>query len=55
MIDSAQLCVVASWDDAHMDRAEIEGHLDSLLDVVGKITDLNNWNKPARSVTSLGD
>ncbi|RSM01800.1 hypothetical protein CEP52_008371 [Fusarium oligoseptatum] len=45
MIDSVNLYFIASWDTAQMNDFEVDGHCDSLSDVMRKLADERNWEK----------
>ena len=50
MIDSDNLYFIASWDTAQMNAAEMEGHCDTLADVMRKLTNEENWNRTVGDV-----
>ncbi|KAH6894497.1 hypothetical protein B0T10DRAFT_436085 [Thelonectria olida] len=50
MIDSVNMYFIASWDTAQMNDQEVDGHCDSLADVLRKLADQNNWDKKVGEV-----
>lgn len=53
MIDSVNLYFIASWDTAQMNDTEVDGHCDSLSDVMRKLADERNWEKNVGKVFSI--
>ncbi|KAI8721826.1 AMP-binding domain-containing protein [Fusarium sp. LHS14.1] len=53
MIDSVNLYFIASWDTAQMNDTEVDGHCDSLSDVMRKLADERNWEKSVGEVFSI--
>ncbi|KAM6534759.1 hypothetical protein FALCPG4_004385 [Fusarium falciforme] len=53
MIDSVNLYFIASWDTAQMNDTEVDGHCDSLSDVMRKLADDRNWEKSIGEVFSI--
>ncbi|KAF4450084.1 hypothetical protein F53441_6728 [Fusarium austroafricanum] len=53
MIDSVNLYFIASWDTAQMNDTEVNGHCDSLSDVMRKLEDERNWDKKLSDVFQL--
>ncbi|KAF7552804.1 hypothetical protein G7Z17_g4065 [Cylindrodendrum hubeiense] len=50
MIDSVNLYFIASWDTAQMNEREVDGHCDSLSEVMRKLADERNWEKKVGEV-----
>jgi hypothetical protein len=50
MIDPVNMYFIASWDTAQMNDGEVDGHCDSLADVLRKLADENNWDKKVGDV-----
>ncbi|KAF5012017.1 hypothetical protein FDECE_1901 [Fusarium decemcellulare] len=53
MVDSVNLYFIASWDTAQMNDVEVDGHCDSLSDVMRKLADEGNWEKKLSEVFAL--
>jgi len=50
MVDKTHLFVVASWDTAQMSSTEVEGHCDGFADVLRRMAQPENWDKPLKEV-----
>ncbi|KAH6981772.1 hypothetical protein BKA56DRAFT_672572 [Ilyonectria sp. MPI-CAGE-AT-0026] len=50
MIDAVNLYFIASWDTAQMNDREVEGHCDSLAEVMRKLANEDNWEKKVGEV-----
>ena len=46
MMNSEELCILATWDDAQLGAEEVEGHVSSLNEILRWITDPQNWDEP---------
>ena len=46
MMNSEELCILATWDDAQLGAEEVDGHVSSLNEIVRRITEPQNWDEP---------
>ncbi|CAM1502445.1 Fc.00g044290.m01.CDS01 [Cosmosporella sp. VM-42] len=49
-IDKDNIYFIASWDTAQMNDVEIDGHCDSLAEVIRKLADEENWERTVGQV-----
>lgn len=53
MMDKVNLFFIASWDTAQLNADEVDGFCDDLADVMRKLANEGNWNRPVGEVFSI--
>lgn len=49
MSNTERFCCVVSWDDTQLDIKEINGYVSKLLEIIGWVTNPENWNNSVSS------
>lgn len=49
MSNTERFCCVVSWDDTQLDIKEINDYVSKLLEIIGWITNPENWNNSVSS------
>ena len=47
MLNTNELCVIASWDDLGLSPEAASSYVEKLLDIVERISKPENWDVPA--------
>lgn len=46
MLNTERFCCSVLWDDTQLDTREIDGYVSKLFEIIGWITNAENWNVP---------